>query len=64
MKPGLLEYLKRKDAEFWFQHREFTPEETFLSELFELDPIAGDSPLMADARLARYRLLWSCLVCG
>lgn len=61
MKPGLLFALKRKDAQFWFQHREYTPEEVFLSELFELEPIAGDSPLMADARLARYRLLWELL---
>ncbi len=57
MKPDLLDALKRKDAEFWFQHRDSTPEETFLSELFELEPIGGDSPLMADARSARYRLL-------
>lgn len=61
MKPGLWGALKRKDAQFWFQHRDYTPEEMFLSELFELEPIEGDSPLMADARLARYRLLWELL---
>ncbi len=57
MKPGLLDALKRKDAEFWFQHRDSTPEQAFLSELFELKPFAGDSPLTADARLARYRIM-------
>ena len=61
IKPYLLYDLKRKDAEFWFQHRDSTPKEAFLSELFELEPIEGDSPLMADARLARYRLLWDAL---
>ena len=61
MKPDLLDALKRKDAEFWFQHRDSTPKEAFLSELFELEPIEGDSPLMADARSARYRLLWDAL---
>ena len=59
--PGLLDTLKRKDAQFWFQHRDSAPEEAFLSELFELEPIEGDSPLMADARLARYRVLWELL---
>ncbi len=61
MKPGLWGALKRRDAEFWLQHSDSTPKEVFLSELFELKPIAGDSPLMADARLARYRLLWELL---
>ena len=60
-KPGLLGALKRKEAQFWFQHRDFTPEEAFLSELFGLEPVESDSPLMADARLARYRLLWDLL---
>ena len=57
MKPGLLDAFKRKDAAFWFQHRDSAPEEAFLSELFELEPIEGDSPLMADARSARHRVL-------
>ena len=61
MKPNLLGALKKKEAEFWFQHRNSTPKEAFLSELFELEPIEGDSPLMADARSARYRLLWDAL---
>ena len=57
VKPGLLRDLARKNAEFWLQHRDSTPEEAFLSALFELEPIGGDSPLTADARKTRYRIM-------
>ncbi len=65
LKPGLLgdiarqlkKLKKTKKAQFWFRYRNSEPDEVFLSELFKLKPIAGDSPLMAEARRARNRTL-------
>ena len=65
LKPGLLGDIARqlarlkrkKNAQFWFQYRDSDPDEMFLSELFKLKPITGDSPLMADARKARRQTL-------
>ena len=53
--------LRRERIDFWNEHRDSTAETAFAAAAFDLQPMAGDTPIHRIASEARYRIFWELL---